>query len=70
MAKPGARREIGGGEERGIMDKLTAILAKYWNSNLMYLTEEKLEEVAEVLDAFMNDFRIVEWKGEDVGYGE
>jgi len=61
--------QAGEGRKEETMDKLTAVLAKYWNSDLVNIPEEKLQEVAEVLDAFMDDFRIVGWKGEDVGYG-
>jgi len=49
------------------MDKLARVLAKYWEK----IPDDQVGIVAEVLDAFLDDYRIVGWDHpEKVGYGE
>ena len=42
------------------MDEIIAILTKY-KKDLERMTCAEIKEVAETVDAFMNDYRIMEW---------
>ena len=61
------------GTRRGIMDglgdiqPLVDVLQKF-KSHWDEMDEGELRTVAEVLDAFLNDFRLSNWKAEGVGY--
>jgi len=50
------------------MEEIIAILTKY-KKDLERMTCAEIKEVAETVDAFMNDYRIMEWDAEDMGYG-
>lgn len=49
------------------MDKLIAVLRRY-HKDIELMDEAKLEEVCEVLDAFLADLKISGWDGKVIGY--
>ena len=51
----------------GDIQPLVDVLQKF-KSHWDEMDEGELRTVAEVLDAFLNDFRLSNWKAEGVGY--
>ena len=49
------------------MDKLINILRRY-RKDVELMDEDTLDEVAEVLDAFLADLKISGWDGKVIGY--
>ena len=50
------------------MDEIIEMLKKY-ESDFETMNCEEIKEVIETLDAFINDYQIMNWVAEDVGYG-
>jgi len=50
------------------MEQLYEVIRNYYR-DLEDMPIEKIEEVAEVLDAFMSDYQHEKWNAEAIGYG-
>ena len=51
------------------MEEVIAIL-RHYHKDLETMTKEEIQVVAEVVDAFLNDYRHEGWDAEKIGYGE
>ena len=51
------------------MEEIIAVIHHY-HKDFNTMTKEEIQVVAEVVDAFLNDYRIEGWDAEKIGYGE
>jgi len=50
-------------------DKDLDEIIRPYQKDMAALPPEKLAEICEVVDAFLNDYRITGWNAEEMGYG-